>query len=106
MAAPLTIQQARDIHLAAQGLAGAKPAVATPGDVLAAIRRMAALQIDTINVVARSPYLVLWSRIGDYEQAWLDDLLAGGQVFEYWAHAACFIPAEQHPAYRRRMLDG
>ncbi len=39
------------------------------GDVLAAISRMALLQIDTINVVARSPYLVLFSRLGSYPQA-------------------------------------
>ncbi len=42
---------------------------AMPGDVLAAISRMALLQIDTINVVARSPYLVLFSRLGSYPQA-------------------------------------
>lgn len=41
---------------------------ALPGDVLAAISRMALLQIDTINVVARSPYLVLFSRLGSYPQ--------------------------------------
>ncbi|EYH87966.1 hypothetical protein SEEHN189_21642, partial [Salmonella enterica subsp. enterica serovar Heidelberg str. N189] len=48
---------------------------AMSGDVLAAISRMALLQIDTINVVARSPYLVLFSRLGSYPQAWLDEAL-------------------------------
>ncbi len=51
---------------------------ALPGDVLAAISRMALLQIDTINVVARSPYLVLFSRLGSYPQAWLDEALRRG----------------------------
>lgn len=67
---------------------------------LAAIERMAALQIDTISVVARSPYLVLWSRIGDYQPRELDALLSAGHVFEFWAHAACFLPGRDFAAYR------
>jgi uncharacterized protein YcaQ len=66
---------------------------------------MAALQIDTIHVVARSPYLVLWSRLSRYDPVWLDELLAEGKLFEYWAHAACFLPIEYFGLYRRRMLD-
>jgi uncharacterized protein YcaQ len=67
---------------------------------------MGVLQIDTINVIARSPYLVLWSRLGDYTPAWLDELLAEGALFEYWSHAMCFVPIEDYPLYRRSMLDG
>src|SRR5262249_23123184 len=48
---------------------------------------------------------VLWSRLGDYEPAWLDELLAEGALFEHWAHAACYLPIEDYPLYRRRMLD-
>ncbi len=91
--------------LAAMGLATEPDHAATKEDVLATIRRMAVLQIDTINVVARSPYLVLWSRLGDYDQRWLDELLTEGALFEYWAHAACFLPIEEYPLFRRRMLD-
>lgn len=69
------------------------------------IRRMSVLQIDTIHIVARSPYLVLWSRLGDYEAAWLDKLLAEGKIFEYWSHEACFLPIEDFPLYRHRMID-
>lgn len=69
------------------------------------IRRMNVLQIDTIHIVARSPYLVLWSRLGDYEAAWLDELLAEGKIFEYWSHEACFLPVEDFPLYRHRMID-
>jgi uncharacterized protein len=77
---------------------------ATKSDVLGAIRRMGVLQIDSISVVARSPYLVLWSRLGTYDPIWLDELLAEGQIFEYWSHAACFIPIEDYGLYRRLML--
>jgi uncharacterized protein YcaQ len=101
----LTIGAARALHLAAQGMLQGRRARATKDDVLAAIRRMGVLQIDTISVVARSPYLVLWSRLGDYDPAWLDDLLAEGRLFEYWAHEACFIPIEDYGLYRHRMID-
>ena len=101
----LTIGAARALHLAAQGMLQARRARATQDDVLAAIRRMGVLQIDTISVVARSPYLVLWSRLGDYDPCWLDELLAGGSLFEYWAHEACFIPIEDYGLYRHRMID-
>ena len=91
---------------AAQGLASPQSADPGPTDVLAAIRRMHALQIDTISVVARSPYLVLWSRLGDYEPKLLDQLLNDHAIFEHWSHAACFLDIADYPAYRRMMLDG
>lgn len=84
----LSLSQARCLHLAAQGLLKKPRRNAMPGDVLAAISRMALLQIDTINVVARSPYLVLFSRLGPYPQAWLDEALRRGELMEYWAHEA------------------
>ena len=101
----LSLAAARALLLAAQGLHEPPPAPATKEDVLAAIRRMGLLQIDTISVVARSPYLVLWSRLGAYEPRWLDELLAEGALFEYWSHAACFLPIEDYRLYRRRMLE-
>jgi uncharacterized protein len=100
----LTLQQARTLQLAAMGLLTPPRRRAKKADVLATIRSMNMLQIDTINVVARSPYLVLWSRLGDYSPAWLDELLAEGALFEYWSHAACFLPLEDYPNYRRQML--
>jgi uncharacterized protein YcaQ len=102
---PLSLKEARALMLAAQGLLRRPPKKATKRDVLDAVRRMGALQIDTINVVARSPYLVLWSRLGEYDTAWLGELLAEGSVFEYWSHEACFLPVEDYPLYRHRMLD-
>jgi len=98
-----SIETARESLLAAQGLSSLQRR-ATKDDVRAIIRRMGVLQIDSISVVARSPYLVLWSRLGSYEPRWLDELLAEGAIFEYWSHAACFIPIEDYGLYRRLML--
>ncbi len=90
---------ARAVHLDAQGLIRRPQTTPTKSDVLKAIRRMGALQIDTINVVARSPYFVLWSRLGSYEPTWLNELLAAGRIFEFWSHAACFLPIEDYELY-------
>ncbi len=101
----LTLEQARNVQLATLGLLTPPKKVAKKSDVLRAIRAMHVLQIDTISVVARSPYFVLWSRLGAYEPTWLDALLAEGAIFEYWAHAACFIPTEDYPLYRYNMRE-
>ena len=94
MATPivLTPQQARNLHLAAQGLLRPVRARATRRRLLLAIETMQLLQIDTIHVVARSPYFVLFSRIGAYPPKWLDQALEAGDIFECWAHEACFAP--------------
>lgn len=101
----LSLQDARNLHLAAQGLLTPLKRKARYSDLLSVIRRMSLLQIDTIHVVARSPYLVLFSRLGEYPASWLEQALASGSLFEYWAHEACFIPAEDYPLLRHRMLQ-
>jgi uncharacterized protein YcaQ len=101
----LSHRAAQALMLAAQRLHRRPGRPATRDDVLETIRRMHVLQIDTIHVVARSPYLVLWSRLGAYTPEWLTDLLAEGALFEYWAHEACFLPIEDYPLFRHRMLD-
>ena len=100
-----SLTTARALLLAAQGLDSPPGRPATKDDVLESVRRMGVLQIDSIAVVARSPYLVLWSRLGSYEPRWLDELLAEGALFEYWSHAACLIPIEDYGLYRRLMLE-
>lgn len=101
----LNHESAKHLMLAAMGLAQPPSRPAAKEDVLSAIREMGALQIDTIHVVARSPYLVLWSRLGDYDPTWLDEHLAEGALFEYWAHAMCFLPIEDYPLFRRQMFQ-
>jgi uncharacterized protein YcaQ len=99
----LTAGQARTLHLAAQGLAVPPPRRARRRDLRACVARMALLQLDTIQVVARSHHLVLYARLGDYRPEWLDDLLARAALFETWAHEACLAPVEDHPMHRRAL---
>lgn len=94
--ASLTIEQARALLLATQGIEPGPRKAATRRTALAAIRRMGQLQIDTISVANRSPYLVLHSRIGDFDSLWLEQLLAQGKIFEAWSHEACFLPIEDY----------
>ena len=89
----ITATQARLLHLHAQGLLQPQRRRARRADVVIAIEKMRLLQIDTISVVARSPYLVLHARLASYPRAWLDEALASGQLVESWAHEACFVPA-------------
>src|SRR4026207_2385619 len=96
----LSLDAVRGLMIAPQGTHDHSQPPATKASVRSIIRQMHILQIDTINVIARSPYLVLWSRLGDYNPRWLEDLLAEGALFEYWSHAACFLPIEEYPLYR------
>lgn len=99
----LTLSQARALQLAAQGLLQAPKRGARREDVIATIQRMRLLQIDSIHVVARSPYLVMYARLGDYAPAWLDEALESGRIAECWAHEACFVTAADiglHRAWR------
>lgn len=96
----LSLSQAQRIHLAAQGLLARRKSRAKKDDVVDAIARMRLLQIDSIHVIARSPYLVLHSRLGDYDPQWLDELLDEGRIAECWAHEACFVPAADFPLHQ------
>jgi uncharacterized protein len=76
---------------------------AQPGEVEAAIRRLGAVQLDSITAVDRAHRLTLSSRIGAYAEDELQGLLAAGRIFEYWAHEACLLPVELWPHCRRTM---
>ena len=75
-------------------------------DVYSTIESLGCLQIDTINVVERAHYLTLWSRIGNYEKSHLDALAyEDRELFEYWAHAACYVPMKHYRYYIQSMDD-
>jgi uncharacterized protein len=79
---------------------------AQPGDVEAAIRRLGAVQLDSISTVDRAHRLTLSCRIGAYDETELQRLLPSGRVFEYWAHEASLLPIELWPHFRRTMEGG
>jgi len=99
----LTRAQVRRAHIAVQGLDGSRPAAPNLGHVKRAIRRVGALQIDSVNVVERAHQLTLFSRLGPYDPDLLWRALRERDVFEYWAHVASFSPIEDWPLMRHRM---
>jgi len=101
----ISLEQARTLQIYSLGLGrtlGRNPELI---DVLNVIHQLGLLQLDTIHVIARSHYFVIWSRLGYYPYGWLDELLVKSQLFEYWAHAACLIPIEDYPIFRTKMLS-
>jgi uncharacterized protein len=76
---------------------------ARAADVEAALRRLRAVQLDSISTVDRAHRLTLTSRIGAYPEPVVSRLLSEGRVFEYWAHEACLVPIEDWPLFKRRM---
>ena len=98
----LSLRDARRIMIGAQLLAGPPPKRPTKNRMLATIRHLGALQIDSISVVARSHHIVLWSRLGNHPHHWLNDLHGRDRaIFEYWAHACAFVPVELIPLSTR-----
>jgi uncharacterized protein YcaQ len=96
----LTRSHARRIAVAAQGLDRDH----RPGDVLDAFRRLGCIQIDPLNVVARTQMLVLHSRLGAFDHAELEEHMWDRRtLFHYWAHAASIVCTEDFPIYRHWM---
>jgi len=100
----LTPDEARLITLRAQGMIGAR---ARTGGVPVMLRRIGAVQLDTISVLARSHELVAYARLGPVGRAAVERAYWHPRVaktFEYWSHAACVLPSEEWPYYsfRRR----
>ena len=86
-----TVDTARKLSLWKQGFR--QFSVSEKQHILDIIKKLGCIQIDTINVVERSHYMAVWSRLGSYDKKWLDELLYPDRnVFEYWAHAASLIP--------------
>src|SRR5947209_18333839 len=100
-AVSLSAAEARRLVLAAQGVLGAPD---RRGGVPAMLRRLGAVQLDTISVLARSHELTAYARLGSVGRAAVEAAFWGGDAFEYWAHAACVLPLEEWPwfAFRRR----
>jgi uncharacterized protein YcaQ len=107
MAPPVFSQRAvAALFIARQHLARPRTRRLTARSLLAFVEDVGGLQLDSINVVERGHHLTLWSRFGPYERRTVERIAYRRRLlFEYWAHAACLVPASHFPAWRRVMLD-
>jgi uncharacterized protein len=99
----LSLGEARRLAVRSQHLAGPEPGTGLDG-LRQVLRGLRVLQLDPVNVVARSHLLVLWSRLGAFDRADLDTLLWQERwLFEYWAHAASIVLTEDYPIHHLMM---
>jgi uncharacterized protein len=95
----------RAVALRTQGLAAANGTHPAPtrDSIYNAVEQIGCVQIDTLHMVRRSQYLVLWSRLGTYDPADFDALASAAdrRLFEGWQHAATIIPLTE---YRYQMV--
>jgi len=88
----LTISQLQELSLNAQGLRNRSTFGVGKQAVLDTIEQLGYLQIDSLSVVERAHHHTLWSRIPDYHVNYLEELVKERKVFEYWFHAASYLP--------------
>jgi uncharacterized protein YcaQ len=95
----LTRQDARRLAITRQHLDGR-----TPPTMLDLIRNLGCVQLDPIRHVERTHRLVLFSRLGAFDEAELERLRWEDRaLFEYWAHAASLVLTEELPVHAYTM---
>lgn len=95
----------RRLALNKQGLTRKAPFGSGLTGSAAALRHLGYVQIDTISVVQRAHHHVLATRIPGYKTTHLNQLVDRGLAFEYWHHAAAYMPMEHYRFARLRMQD-
>ena len=71
--------------------------------MVALIKKLGVIQIDSVNVLVRSQELPLFSRLGDHDRDAIPKATAQGKIFEYWGHEAAHLPVELQPMFRFKM---
>lgn len=105
MKGKLTLSQLRFLTLESQGLTKSYPFGKGKDAVLKALEHLGYLQIDTLSIVERAHHHTLWTRIPDYKTEYLGELIEERKVFEYWFHAASYLPIKDFRFALPQMLD-
>lgn len=86
----------RRLALSAQGLASRQQFGEGVAGTRSAIEHLGYVQVDTISVVERAHHHVLWNRVPGYIPAHLNQLISERHIFEYWYHAASYLPMRDY----------
>jgi uncharacterized protein YcaQ len=89
---PQELARLRRLALATQGLLLAQPYGTGLAVARKAIKHIGYVQIDSISVVERAHHHVFHSRVPKFKPAMTNQMLLAGDIFEYWSHAAAFLP--------------
>ncbi|MFS4473655.1 winged helix-turn-helix domain-containing protein [Chryseobacterium sp. T20] len=100
----LTPEQLKLITLNSQGLTQNTPFGTGKSAVLHALEHLGYIQIDTLSMVERAHHHTLWTRIPDFKADDLEDLVEERKVFEYWFHAASYLPMQDFRYVLPQML--
>jgi len=94
----------RLITLDHQGLTRVRPFGKGVQATKRAIEHLGYIQIDTLSIVERAHHHTLWTRIPDYQPDYLAELVRERSVFEYWFHAASYLPMVNYRFVLPQML--
>jgi uncharacterized protein YcaQ len=94
MAVSISIQQARKLVLLSQRVPPTKQNGSALASTLSAIEHLGYIQIDTISAIQRAHHHTLWNRNPRYHCSQLDELMVNKRIFEYWSHAAAYLPMQ------------
>ena len=89
-------QRLRRIALLNQGLAKVRPFGRGVQATQCALEHLGYIQIDTLSVVERAHHHTLWTRVPDYQSDYLRKLVQERNAFEYWFHAASYLPMSEY----------
>ena len=101
----MTLQQLQRITLESQGLLQTSSFGKGKKAVLNALEHLGYVQIDTLSIIERAHHHTLWARIPDYKTEYLDELVKERKVFEYWFHAASYLPMKDFRYALPQMLN-
>lgn len=100
----LTPEHLKRLTLDSQGLTQNTPFGTGKTAVLNALEHLGYIQIDTLSIVERAHHHTLWTRIPDFKADNLEELVEDRKVFEYWFHAASYLPMQDFRYVLPQML--
>ena len=101
---PLSLAAARRLSVRCQGLDHHRPVSGSKRGADQVVEKLGYVQIDTIAVIQRAHDHTIWTRQPDFAPEMLGVLLARDRrVFEYWTHAAAYVPFDDYRYYVPRM---
>ena len=93
------LDRLKRLALASQGLIGRSPFGTGTSGAVNAIERLSYIQLDSISVIERAHNHIWRSRVPDFRPDQSNQLLEDAQVFEYWSHAAAYLPIKEYRYY-------